>query len=290
MKEQLRNQATIIYSGHMGGEIMGPEIFPKIKNYKSISEKNYNKIKKILFNHHKWNDPKNVRSLFNQTFAKNLNILASFEDSIKDLKNIKPEQLPNYCATWLYLNEADKYTMLCNIRYRNIFRYSLPFLDNDLIDFMLQVPPKLRIHKKLYKEMLLNKYPELFSFPTKDMFGFTLTTNNIAIILKRGLYFLQRKLNSISTYLIGKNLFSYKKENFLNYSDLLRTNKEYQNYIRTMINKVNKREFFNQDYIEELWNTHQKGRKDNAKLLCLLVSFELFLERYVDNDINEEKK
>jgi asparagine synthase (glutamine-hydrolysing) len=281
--EQIRNQATIIYSGQMGGEIMGPFIYSKIKNKKLNSEKNYDKIKKIIFDHHKFNDSEDVRPLFNQTFLQNLNILSSFEDSIKDFKNITPEQLPNYCAAWLYLNEADKYTMFCNIRYRNFFRYSLPFLDNDLIDFMLQVPPKLRRDKKLYKEILLKKYPELFNFPTKNTYGFTLNANHIAIFFKRVLFFLQRKLNSISSYLIGKDIYIYKTQNFLNYDDLLRSNKEYKKFMRIMIDKVKKREYFEQDYIEQLWNTHQKGRKNNARLLCLLVTFELFLEQYVDD-------
>ena len=53
--------------------------------------------------------------------------------------------------------------------------------------------------------------------------------------------------------------------------------------MRTIIDKIKKREYFEQDYIEQLWNTHQKGRKNNARLLCLLVTFELFLEQYVDD-------
>ena len=53
-------------------------------------------------------------------------------------------------------------------------------------------------------------------------------------------------------------------------------------YVEKMINRAKVREYFNKDYIEQLWKLHMQGRKNYAKLFGLLVTFELFLEKFVD--------
>ncbi|MBZ9571858.1 hypothetical protein KJA15_00765, partial [Patescibacteria group bacterium] len=64
--------------------------------------------------------------------------------------------------------------------------------------------------------------------------------------------------------------------------DFLRTNKEYKDFLRHVIDKVVGREYFNKDYIEKIWKLHLKGKKNYATLLGLLVTFELFLEKFAD--------
>ena len=84
--------------------------------------------------------------------------------------------------------------------------------------------------------------------------------------------------------LIKRNIFLDKNKNYIDYDDLLRRDKEYRNYMRKMIEKVKEREYFNRDYIEEIWNLHMQGKKNYSILLGLLVTFELFLEVFVMNE------
>jgi len=81
-----------------------------------------------------------------------------------------------------------------------------------------------------------------------------------------------------------KNLFFNKTTNYIDYNNLLRTNKEYQEFMKKYINKVKLRQYFNTDFIEELWQSHINGKKNYATLFGLLVTFELFLENYVDDE------
>ena len=74
-----------------------------------------------------------------------------------------------------------------------------------------------------------------------------------------------------------------KNQNYIDYDDLLRTNKQYQIFIKTMVDKVKKREFFNPEYIDTLWELHLNGKKNYAMILGLLVTVELILEEFYDS-------
>ena len=284
MDKPLKKFSNKIFNGYMGGEVMGPLIFSKIKNLPLQTDSQYKKAKNILLNHHKVENINinTIKQLFHPSYIQDISILSSFEKSIEDLKDISSGQFPDYCAKWLYTNESDKYTFFCNFKYKSDFYYYTPFLDNDLIDFMLKVPPALRMNKQLYKQMLIRNYPELYQLPTKDMYGLTLQANHIVLFIKEVISFIKRKINALSNYIVQHNLFYNKRQNFINYDDLLRTNKEYQVFIKTMLDKVKKREFFNPEYIDTLWNLHLNGKKHYSKLFGLLVTFEILLEKYYD--------
>jgi len=131
--------------------------------------------------------------------------------------------------------------------------------------------------------MLIKNYPELFKLPTKNNLGLPLQTSHIKLYIKRVIWFIQRKFNTISNYVVRHRLFFNKNQNYIDYDDLLRTNKQYQIFIKTMVDKVKKREFFNPEYIDTLWEFHLNGKKNYAMILGLLVTVELILEEFYDS-------
>ena len=269
-----------IFSGYLGGELMGPGIFKGLfKKYRKIEE-DIEFRKNFFFNYHKLNDKKIIENLINPEYIAKADLFSSYNETIKDIEEIPIEKFPNYCAIWLFIHGSPKNTAFTNFRFRNKFRYILPFLDNDLIDFVLKIPPKLRYDKNFYKYMLLNHYPELFKYPTKNSFGLNLNTNKIRILLRRINLASKVRINKISTYIIKRNIFFNKLENYIDYNNLLRTNNEYRDFIKLNLDKVKKRNYFNQSYIDLIWQNHMKGKKNYINILALLVTFELFLEKF----------
>lgn len=278
----MEKYGNTLYSGYMGGEIMGSHISSKMLNKKLKSEQDYIEAKSIIIERHRLKDLKDIRVLFNPSYINIENFKYSFERTLDVLKQINNEDMANYCAIWDYKHRQDKYISFCMFRYVESFNFSTPFLDNELIDFMLKMPPELRLDEKMYKSMLLKKYPELFELPTKTNLGLRLDAGITSLFLKRAILFSKMNVNKISSMLIKRNIFLDKGKNYIDYADLIRRNKEYQGFMRKLLNKVEEREFFNRVHIEEVWRLHIQGKKNYAMFFGLLVTFELFLERFVD--------
>jgi asparagine synthase (glutamine-hydrolysing) len=271
-----------IYTGYMGETIMGSHISSKMLNKKLKSEQDYIDSKSIIFEEHLLNDLEDIKKLFNPFYINIENIEYSLERTLEELKRISNEDMVTCCSIWDYKHRQNKYTMFAVFKYGEFFKYSTPFLDNELIDFMLKIPPELRFNENLYIQMLLKKYPELFKLPTKTNLGLKLDAGRVSLLLRRAVLSLKIKANKISNMLIRRNIFLDKMKNYINYDELLRRNKEYREYIRSVVDKIKEREYFNKDYIEEIWRLQIRGKKNYAMLFGLLVTFELFLERFVD--------
>jgi asparagine synthase (glutamine-hydrolysing) len=280
--KEIKDYGNTLFTGYMGGELMGPLIFHKIFTRKIDISQNIEQAKKLLLQHHQLHPLDMVKKLLRRDYFPIDNILSSFEHSIKDIDTIDKEDYPNFCAAWMYNNENDKYTAYCNFRFRNQFRYHTPFLDNDLMDFVLRLAPEERKNKSIYISMLLEHYPDFFHLPIWNRFGLPLNADNLRVLIRRVALATKVRLNRISTYVLKRNVFQDQILNYMDYNDLLRTNQKYQEFLGTMLGRVKKREFFNSEYIDLLWELHLSGKKNYAKMFGLLVTFELFMENFVD--------
>jgi len=276
-----------LFTGTMIDVLLGRHIISSIFSSDMLmkeisSEEDYTKVKELIFEHQKLNSEKEISQLFNPDFLRDVNIKSSFNRTHTKFENITNKRFPNYFAVWDYTNRWDRYIYFAVLRNRNLFKY-LTMLDCDLVDFTLKMPPELRLDENLYIQMLLKKYPELFELPTKTNQGLKLDAGKASLFLNRAILFSKTMANKISSMWIKRNIFLDKNRNYIDYDDLIRKDKEYRNYMRRMIEKVEEREYFNKDYIEEIWRLHIRGKKNYAMLFGLLVTFELFLEEFVDD-------
>ena len=284
--KEMEKYGNNLFTGTMIDVLLGrhilSHIFPSDMLKKEIlSEEDYTKVKKLIFNHQKLNYETEILQLFDPDFLRNMDIKYSFDRTHPKFENVNNKKFPNYFAVWDYTNRWNKYIYFAVLRDRNLFNY-LTMLDSDLVDFTFKLPPELRLDENLYIQMLLKKYPELFKLPTKTNQGLRLDAGNVSLFLRRAILFSKTRANKISSMLIKRNVFMNKGKNYIDYDDLIRRDKEYRNYMRRMIEKVEEREYFNKDYIEDIWRLHMQGKKNYAMLFGLLVTFELFLEGFVD--------
>ena len=68
----------------------------------------------------------------------------------------------------------------------------------------------------------------------------------------------------------------------MDYANYVRINDEYRMFLYDHINALKMRHILNNDYVHMLWERHMRGKENKINLLCLLVTFELFLEEFVD--------
>ena len=257
--KEMKKYGNYMLSGYIGDFIMGSHMFSEMIKTNLVTDNDYEKASDLILEKDLLHSLSDIENVFSFSFYKKIENPISKDE----LKNNRNKNLSAIYFKHFLENHVDKYTYFTIFRYRHLFNYSNPFLDNDLVDFMRKTSPGLRFGQKLFRSMLLKKYPELFELPTKNNIGLRLDASNISLFLNRAILFSKMMANKISSMLI-------------------RRNKEYRNYMKRMIEKVEAREYFNKDYIEEIWRLHIQGRKNYAMLFGLLVTFELFLEGFVD--------
>ena len=276
--EEMGEYGNYMLSGYIGDFIMGSHMFPEMIKTNLVTDNDYEKASDLILEKDLLHSLSDIENLFSCSFYEKIeNPISKNELKTNRNKNLSAIYFKHFLE-----NHVDKYTYFTIFRYRHLFSYSNPFLDNDLVDFMRKTSPRLRFGQKLFRSMLLKKYPELFELPTKTNLGLRLDVGNTSLFLKSAILFSKMRANKISSMLIKRNIFRDKGKNYIDYDELIRRDKEYRNYMRRMIEKVEAREYFNRDYIEDIWRLHMQGKKNYAMLFGLLVTFELFLEGFVD--------
>jgi len=100
---------------------------------------------------------------------------------------------------WFYVNHLPKYTSYCVFKLRNEFQCINPFMDYAFLDFVLNLSPEQREHRKLYMEWLVRHFPKLAAVPTSTFVGAALTSSKLTkyIALQRNRFevYLCRRLN-----------------------------------------------------------------------------------------------
>jgi len=145
--------------------------------------------------------------------------------------------------------------------------YRLPFLDNQVQEFLYAIPLELKTNNRLYRQMLLTTYPRYFkSIPWQNT-GFSIswptwTTHSL------------RKVNRLR----GKN----RHHTFTDYANWLR-----QPPGRTLAQNLlqddhaHYRAYANTSKVESLLTEHLSGQ-DNTVLLGRYITFELYLRQLFD--------
>ena len=62
----------------------------------------------------------------------------------------------------LYMNRVRRFTGVGNTNSTAYYDLIMPFIDNDVLEFVFSIPDKYRQNHKLYADMVLKYYPELF--------------------------------------------------------------------------------------------------------------------------------
>jgi asparagine synthase (glutamine-hydrolysing) len=204
---------------------------------------------------------------------------------IADILNCDPELLTNF-NKYENLPKSDYYFLQNRVRRFTDYGTKLaltyreqrkPFYDNKLIEFIYGLKDSYRFRSRLYKKMLLHKFPAYFQHipwqKTGVSIGYSETTTQITSYLMT----VKKRISGLARSL-GINV-----KNTHNYAD-------YPGWIR----KEPARSFFydvftSQDaiypaFIDKTqvlneWETHLTSNKDRADIICLYLTFEIWLQQ-----------
>lgn len=177
---------------------------------------------------------------------------------------------------------------------RNKVEEAYPFFDNDFIDWVLRIPPDLRLNYRIYRQFLQKLSPELTRV-TRQLTG--VAADAPLFLSKLGIYYQQGKINLkrlLYRLSAGKiyirNTFGYQSLN-----DFFLVNPNWRKAVEDIIadEQSLSREYLNLDYVKRLLERHgdiltprqvmrqQQFTANYAAPLSFIVSFELFLRLFL---------
>lgn len=235
------------------------------------------------------NDVKTVSSNLREYFSTEIKKQMTVEEEsfLKQIKNIKEYK---HKLTFLFLNNRTRNSLA--IGANNILglgkRVYLFFSDNDFIDFCLKIPPKYKIKRDIYFEILEKAFPQIMS----------IQTTNDSSLLK---IFKKKIINSLKVLLVDNNLIKifslagidlkkYKKFKFLSKFSAFPLNKEDEKYLLGLIKKLDFPLELNKDLLfEQVEKEILKGEKIDHILIPIAsfcVWYNLF---FLGKSLNELK-
>lgn len=151
-----------------------------------------------------------------------------------------------------------------------------PFVDKDLVQFALSVPPGYRVNKEYYKNAIVKALPRLAKIPY-DVTGLPLHKNSLR--------YLARSANEQTRWWLrnrGLNWIPvHRRRPYAQYATWMR--KELRPWVEGMLLSpcALDRGYFRPDFIRNLVAEHMAG-DDHSSRLGVLLSLELWHRQYID--------
>lgn len=258
--------------GSLGGGYLKTKLF-RIKNDNEFIK--YVKTKKENDKIFSKNEINKLLSISTEEFGNTID--KSLED-ILDL-NISSNPANRYDTLLMYYIRQRRFTMLGDDHIRSKFEEALPFYDNEFFDVISKIPPKWRIHHRIYRKFLLKLAPEL----SKIRYLNTGISVESPIYLWKLSILYQRIIRKLKGIILKKSrgLIGLKeKKKYVDVKNLLRSNENWQKFVKEKLDELPE-DIFNKIYIDGLFEEHINLKKDNSNKLSILVSFSIFYNNYL---------
>ncbi|MBN2416045.1 hypothetical protein JXO52_09395 [bacterium] len=168
------------------------------------------------------------------------------------------------------INRQVKYTVINNALQG--YRYRLPFAHPPLFNFLFSLPDRYRFGQKLYIDVFLTYFRDIFNYPSKTTVG--LPVNAPPFLIKG-----KTRLINLRYHVPG---FQYLiKDPFINYCDFakrIRTDSDFQQLIRGNVRDLDKRGLIDWIDLESVWSQHMSRTADHSLALLTLASLEIHLK------------
>jgi hypothetical protein len=153
-----------------------------------------------------------------------------------------------------------------------------PFLGPSWVHFNLNLPRRYKEDLYLYKEILKQAYPELYSLPVKNRLGLPLRAPAWRYHLRRAVSFSRVTARRLAP---GWRWNVLPGQKYIDTDRALRRREDVRTVVRDNITALDRRGVVDWVDTDALWDDHMRGRANHGYALTLLASLEVFLR----NDI-----
>ena len=249
-------------------------------NKKILNAKNDKELFDILYEAMRLFSDEELSNLFNGEYYKKVNKfpLLSFT---KSFNKVQENSLGNKRDHFAIQNHVRRWTLMAHIICRNFMEDLIPSFDNNFVDVILKIPPELRISRYIQRELLKRMSPELAKIHNDKTM---IRTDAPLVFWKMGttLQFAKRKIKRIIWKASKGKIFLANKQNFVEFDDWLRTNKNWERFFTELLlsKEARSKVYFSQEYIKVLIQEHIDGKSNNSSKILYIASFEIFLRLF----------
>jgi len=273
--DKVRREVDTVLVGLFGSELFGEVLSRKILNVHNDDE-----IITYLFDRYEVKQKtKYMPKIFSENLSKSLmeKVKNNFIRTIKEIPFRSYDEIADYWE----LRQRDRRYILPLSTYMDWYLdIRLPYLDNEVTEFAINLPLELRFGKSFIHKAIKSLFPSLAKIPWEKS-GVPPDTKRLTLLFSR---LRSTIMNATRRFLErasgGRILF--QPSDYRGYSYWLRTGS--RRYVeKKLLEKDEQGPFnklFNQEYVRKILVDHMKCREDNDQLICDLLNLKLLLEMF----------
>ena len=213
-------------------------------------------------------------------FVRSIKLTSQTYNSVRDLPD-EPLISQEYINFDLQLDLAirQEYCIRSTVINKN-YDYRVPFQDPNWINFILSLPNKFYKNQYIYKKVIFKSFPELFSMPTTNNFGFPLNKNKNIKSIRRVYEKIRFNISDkipIVIPIVGDIFPVFKSTNYINFNHALRHRNNYKETVFDNIQNLKSRKLIDWLDFDLIWREHQNKIKNHGIALMLLSALEINL-------------
>ncbi len=285
--ESLREHGERVLSGFMGDPLMGSKLHPGDLALGGAPAGCEEALAERLLDRHRVAPEEAVAPLLGLDAKEaRAQLLAAVRSAGSGLE---ANDAAGTCEAWDLANRQPKYVRHHVFKLPEKFDYRAPFLDCDLMELLRTAPREWRLHSRLYRQMLVERFPRLFALPTKNERGLALSPHPLRRALRRAR---GPALRTLATGSGGRlALLPWQRErerrravNYVDYARVLRSDAPNARFLLRCLERLEGHRLVNHRSLFERWREHRAGRADHTQLLLNLASLELSLRAFGAGD------
>jgi asparagine synthase (glutamine-hydrolysing) len=188
---------------------------------------------------------------------------------------------------WDAVNRQLGVMYLSVLQWREDVWWETPFLDTELVEFIMNGGVSWRFQQALYREMLRKHFPRLAAYPTKNLQGKPLLASGETMFEDRWLRRLERLaarfgFNFVRRY--RQRLATFRTVNYLDFNSLFKNPSAFRCLFAKKIDRLLERNLICADELQLIIDDHRTGKQNNTKLLLAVLNVELAFEVFATGE------
>lgn len=272
--DKLRTEIDTVLVGFFCDTVFGAHLWTGLLQFSNKSE-----LINSLFNRFRIKQiAEHVSQIFAESFAESLeeNVMKEFIKSVREIALSHYEDIAHY---WDLRQRGRRYILPISSHIDWYLNARDPFLDNEVVNFAMNLPLELKFEKRFIHKALRYSFPVLAQIP-QDNTGVPPDTRGLSLLFSRIKRFVEKQSkNLVQKTSFGKVLF--KPKDYRGYDYWLRTGSK--RYVENLLLRGNYQNVFNQKYVEKILKEHMTCRGNHDLLICDILNIGLLLSEIRKN-------